>query len=737
MKNLLTLFRMIVVAGCLLFTGSLAYAVPGTINYQGVLTDSGGIPFNQDVSVTFRLFDVATGGTSAWTETQTVTVANGVYNVQLGQVSPLTGVDFTASYWLEVEVGGETLTPRQALTSVPYAMSAASVEQIDPAALPANGLATVSNNLLTNQFIETASGSSSTPIPDHDPGGVEDSLVFPDVGNAETISVSLRIENSDLSTITVTLMAPNNDVYVLLDGSTGGTGFSSSFPTPTATISGDLTTWIGQNPTGTWTLKVVDSGYLNNTTDGEITAWSISIQHVSTETVSVAADLDITGTVSGDGSGLTALDWGNLANLPAGFSDNVDDVVSSVDNLSGGQITSNVAIGTLPASEIQLTVTGSGSEFTAGYFDANYSGADPSYGLYARSGVSGSGNHYGVYGFSGNSSAYNYGVYGNSSGGTHATGVYGSAAMTSEDSRGVEGQATGSSPVNYGVYGVADRGSEANYGIYGLANGTNAYAGYFDGNAKVTSDLSVDGELGFGTDPVTGRKLNVSGGTSDSYAGYFENNNNTLNNAYGIYVNTQGAIDQTRGFSHYGVHAKGSGARFNYGFRGYAYDAGAYQNFGIKGSATSAAFSNYGVYGEADNGTNYNYAIYGEAGNSTANYAGYFYGNVHVTGSLTEDSDLRLKENILPVENALDKVEAINGVYFNFKDSPDKTMVGVIAQDVQAVLPEAVSVTDPETGYLGVSYTSLVPVLIEAVKELKAENEALQVRIEALEGGTK
>jgi hypothetical protein len=85
-----------------------------------------------------------------------------------------------------------------------------------------------------------------------------------------------------------------------------------------------------------------------------------------------------------------------------------------------------------------------------------------------------------------------------------------------------------------------------------------------------------------------------------------------------------------------------------------------------------------------------------------------------------------LKENIKPLENALAKVAAINGVYYNMKDKPGQTEVGVIAQDVQAVLPEAVSVIDKENGYLGVSYTSLVPVLIEAVKELKAENDALK-----------
>ena len=109
---------------CLLLLATSVWAVPGTINYQGVLTDSVGVPLNQDVSITFRLYDAATAGTEAWSETQTVSVSNGVYSAQLGQSTSLDGVDFSVDYWLEVEAGGEILTPRQALTSVPYAMHA-------------------------------------------------------------------------------------------------------------------------------------------------------------------------------------------------------------------------------------------------------------------------------------------------------------------------------------------------------------------------------------------------------------------------------------------------------------------------------------------------------------------------------------------------------------------------------------------------------------------------------------
>ena len=107
-------------------------------------------------------------------------------------------------------------------------------------------------------------------------------------------------------------------------------------------------------------------------------------------------------------------------------------------------------------------------------------------------------------------------------------------------------------------------------------------------------------------------------------------------------------------------------------------------------------------------------------------------GSIEYTGTITDVSDERLKENIHPIDGALEKVQAITGVYFNMIDTPEQTELGVIAQDVQKVLPEAVKVVDEENGYLGVSYTSLVPVLIEAVKALKEKNEALEIENKAL-----
>jgi hypothetical protein len=94
-------------------------------------------------------------------------------------------------------------------------------------------------------------------------------------------------------------------------------------------------------------------------------------------------------------------------------------------------------------------------------------------------------------------------------------------------------------------------------------------------------------------------------------------------------------------------------------------------------------------------------------------------------------SDSRLKTVTGEIPNALDKIDAMRGVLFSWKNDEDNTQrCGVIAQEVQAVLPEVV---DDDTDYLQVRYTELVPLLIQGIKEQKATIETLEARITALE----
>jgi hypothetical protein len=106
----------------------------------------------------------------------------------------------------------------------------------------------------------------------------------------------------------------------------------------------------------------------------------------------------------------------------------------------------------------------------------------------------------------------------------------------------------------------------------------------------------------------------------------------------------------------------------------------------------------------------------------------------------TTSSDVRIKKNIVSIESALDKVNALRGVYYEFdKDNElevsvphGKTRVGLIAQEVETIIPEAVIDGDNESIPKSVDYTGLVGVLVKAIQELKAQNDDLQSQINEL-----
>lgn len=118
-------------------------------------------------------------------------------------------------------------------------------------------------------------------------------------------------------------------------------------------------------------------------------------------------------------------------------------------------------------------------------------------------------------------------------------------------------------------------------------------------------------------------------------------------------------------------------------------------------------------------------------------------GDLHVESDVVAFSatisDARLKSNVVEVPNALDKIDQLRGVTFTYTGGRESA--GVIAQEVEAVLPCAVTErlvplekgADEETKYKTVNYDALSSLFIEAIKELKAENEALTARIAVLE----
>lgn len=131
----------------------------------------------------------------------------------------------------------------------------------------------------------------------------------------------------------------------------------------------------------------------------------------------------------------------------------------------------------------------------------------------------------------------------------------------------------------------------------------------------------------------------------------------------------------------------------------------------------------------------YAFGVYSPAGDGGSNSGFVFYinenGTAWLKSTLTQNSDIRLKEDIRPFNNALDVISKLNGVRFKWKDkNMPGEQIGFIAQDVEKVLPELVA-TNPEDKMKSVAYTSVIPILTEAVKQLKAENEALGIQLKA------
>ena len=102
-------------------------------------------------------------------------------------------------------------------------------------------------------------------------------------------------------------------------------------------------------------------------------------------------------------------------------------------------------------------------------------------------------------------------------------------------------------------------------------------------------------------------------------------------------------------------------------------------------------------------------------------------GNLIVAGNVTAYSDERLKEEIKVIGNAVDKVKELRGVTYKHKEEGDYR-TGVIAQEVEKVLPEAV-IHNEDSGMLSVAYGNMVGLLIEAIKELKTEVDDLKTQI--------
>ena len=121
-------FRILAFMLLLILPGLVLGQIPQTMSYQGVLTNpEGRVVADGMYTITFNLYTAAKGDQRIWSETQTIEVKNGLFNVALGSANPL-AIPFDKPYWLAVTVGdGSEASERMQLTASAYSLQARSV----------------------------------------------------------------------------------------------------------------------------------------------------------------------------------------------------------------------------------------------------------------------------------------------------------------------------------------------------------------------------------------------------------------------------------------------------------------------------------------------------------------------------------------------------------------------------------------------------------------------------------
>jgi hypothetical protein len=249
---------------------------------------------------------------------------------------------------------------------------------------------------------------------------------------------------------------------------------------------------------------------------------------------------------------------------------------------------------------------------------------------------------------------------------------------------------------------------------------------------------------------------------------------------YGIANTTSNYNNQIQKIGVWGLARDMSNAN-TYGVAGTARDSET-TNIGVGGFCTNGnttAGTNYGLYANVNSvtSTGNNYGVYSTVSNGVNNYAGYFNGDVTITGTLVQPSDRKLKREIKPLNSTLEKINQLVPVSYYYEKTssninlPTRLQYGFIAQDLESIFPELVvnqtvdaspiypkddiksgikeldenltSTTVSNTAknnsngqkeeFKGINYTGLISILTEGIKEQQAQIKLLLEKVQNLE----
>ena len=685
--------------------------IPRTMSYQGVLLDSQEDPVDGSTSLTFTLYDAATQGTALWTETQTVTVTNGLFNTILGNDTPI-DVTFDTPLWLGIQVSGETeMSPRIELTASAYAfnsmgvagsknifpsMGSVGIDTTAPAAkLHIAGTPGVDGIMFPDGTLQTtAAEGTSTPV--YGPGP----LTF---GTTDSTQLRLAVKGE-----TALQIIPSARTANLI----GGYGDNTISP-------------------GVEGAVICGGGHSDPDLEG------VPYYHY------------VSGNYAFIGGG-----WMNYAGKESVVCGGVNNSAEERGVVAGGAANGageNAAVGGGRGN----SASGDGAVIPGG--TNNSAGGRNSF----AAGSEASADHDGTFVWSDGTQPFSAaGSYQFLIQATNGVGIDTDDPMAKLDVNGTI-RATSFIRSTSGGFIFPD-GTVQTTSAVGAAERHSLDAS--DGNPENALYVNEYGKVGIGTTTPSYRLEVVDTAISSDTSAILGVHD--LMSDYGTGVEGRGGYTGVRGIvtggeppnsrPHYGVDGSSTYAYgYNHGVRGYAKGQDAMGNYGVLGEAEDEMSGDcYGVYGEASGGGT-NYGLYGTASGAGTNYAVYADGDLAYMGSLIgPPSDIRLKRNLHAMDTTLDKIMALEAKTYRYETGPgfehlhlsEGVHHGFVAQELELIFPELVkdvvqpapegsgetAAAEPET-YKSVNTIELIPLLVRAIQEQQKTIEDLRMRLEILE----
>jgi hypothetical protein len=625
MKRILILLSLL----CFLSVSVFGQAIPKQFDYQGVLKDASGTALNGDYGLTFRIYNEPTGSTALWSEIQVVNVNNGLFNAHLGSNTPIAGVPFDRVHFLGIQVGTEAeLTPRTMFTPSPYSFMSMDVMDEVITTTKIHDGAVTGAKIGSNQVVKSLNG-------------IKDDVIL-------------------VAGTNITLTPSGNNITINAAGGGGG-GTVTQVNTGAGLTGGPITT--------TGTISIPNDGI----TSAMLQSNSVTSAKIADGTIVTAdiGDNSVTSAKIVDGTIATA----DLGNNSVTSTKIVDGTITAAD-IGATQVVkalNNIKDNVTLVAGSNISITPSGQNLTI----ASTAG-----------GIGGSGTTNYLPKFSGTSTLGNSVLYETSS-------KIGLGTITPDFSFTVNSEPTA---------GLGIKVSRGNGGLIGLAimedtqpTGLRGWnfevyeqkltikAVQDDGINTIKNLLTFDrnGNVGIGTTAptyplsVTGnnttaliRSVNTAGTSSTSAAGVYGQSNAADWYGYGGHFiggwrGVYAVVTPTGSNTYYGVYGLVSGgtspAGTRYGVYGNAQGSGTGFRYGLRGYADGGG-SNYGIYATGSGGTT-SFGIWASASGGATNYAGYFSGNVTVTGTLSKGG------GSFKIDHPLDPTNKY--LYHSFVESPD------------------------------------------------------------------